>query len=130
MASIRVVIADDQKLQRDGFRMILESQLDIAVVGEAGDGKQALTLLRREPVDVVLMDIEMPRMNGLVASARVASDQRVLANGPAPRIILLTAVDVDDHVVAAASAGAFAVMFKDTAPEDLLGAIRDAAAQR
>ena len=124
---IRVVIADDQPRQREGFRMILDSQDDIEVVGEAGDGKQALVLLRREPVDVLLMDIEMPRMNGLVAAGRVAADERVLAQGRAPRVILLTAVDVDDHLVAAAAAGAFAVLYKDTPPEVLLGAIRDAA---
>jgi DNA-binding NarL/FixJ family response regulator len=127
---IRVVIADDQRLQREGFRMILDSQDDIDVVGEAGDGKQALALLRREPVDVLLMDIEMPRMNGLVAAGRVAADERVLAQGGAPRIILLTAVDVDDHLVAAATAGAFAVLYKDIQPEALLAAIRDAATQR
>jgi DNA-binding NarL/FixJ family response regulator len=124
---IRVVIADDQRLQRDGFRMILDSQDDIEVVGEAGDGKQALALLRRGPVDVLLMDIEMPRMNGLVAAGRVGADERVLAQGRAPRVILLTAVDVDDHLVAAATAGAFAVLYKDTPPEALLSAIRDAA---
>ena len=81
---IRVVIADDQRLQRDGFRMILDSQDDIEVVGEAGDGEQALALLRRGPVDVLLMDIEMPRMNGLVAAGRVGADERVLAQGRAP----------------------------------------------
>lgn len=124
---IRVVIADDQPLQRHGFRMVLESQDDIAIVGEASDGSQALALVRNEPTDVVLMDIQMPRVNGLVAAAAMADDAAVRQLGRAPRVILLTAVDVDDHIAAAATAGVFAVLFKDIDPEDLLSAVRAAA---
>lgn len=126
-ARIRVVIADDQPLQREGLRMVLESQRDIVVVGEASDGAQALTLVRTEASDVVLMDIQMPRINGLVAAARIADDVVVRKLGRPPRVILLTAVDVDDHIAAAATAGVFAVLFKDIDPEDLLSAIRAAA---
>lgn len=126
-ARIRVVIADDQPLLRDGIRMVLESQRDMVVVGEASDGAQALTLVRTEPSDVILMDIQMPRVNGLVAAARIADDSAVAELGRPPRVILLTAVDVDDHIAAAATAGVFAVLFKDIDPEDLLSAIRAAA---
>ncbi len=126
---IRVVIADDQPLQRQGFRMILQSQDDMTIVGEASDGAQALTLVRNEQTDVVLMDIQMPRVNGLVAAAKIADDAAVVQLGRAPRVILLTAVAVDDHIAAAATAGVFAVLFKDLHPEDLLAAVRAAAAQ-
>ena len=126
-APIRVVIADDQPLQRQGFRMVLESQRDIEVVGEASDGAQVLALTRVQPVDVVLMDLQMPRVNGLVAAGRVTTDAKVLELGPAPRIILMTSVDIDDHLPAAAESGVFAVLFKDIPPEDLLSAIRSAA---
>lgn len=126
---IRVAIADDQPLQRDGFRMVLESQEDIQVAGEAGDGAQLLSLLRRVETDVVLMDIQMPRVNGLSASARIAEDERVLERqGRPPRVVLVTAVDLDDHLPAAAAAGVFAVLYKDIAPDGLLEAIRAAAA--
>ncbi len=126
---IRVVIADDQALQREGYRMVLEATKGIEVVGEAGDGAHLLALLRRVPADVVLMDIKMPRVNGLVAAERVLSDAQVreLA-GRAPRIILVTALDVDEQVAAAAAAGVFAVLFKDIEPEALIEAIRSAAA--
>ena len=124
---IRVVIADDQPLQRDGFRMVLESQPDIDVVGEAGDGAQLLSLVRRVETDVVLMDIQMPRVNGLVASAHVAADEQVIQRqGRPPRVVLVTAVDLDDHLPAAAAAGVFAVLYKDVPPDGLLEAIRAA----
>lgn len=125
--AIRVVIADDQSRQREGYRMVLGSQKDVEVVGEAGDGAQALALLRRVPADVLLMDIQMPRVNGLVAAERITNDPRVAELGRPPRIILITAVEVDDHVAAAATAGVFAVLFKDIDPEALLDAIRKAA---
>lgn len=125
---IRVAIADDQPLQRDGFRMVLESQPDISIVGEAGDGAQLLSIVRRTETDVVLMDIQMPRVNGLVASARVAEDEQVLERqGRPPRIVLVTAVDLDDHLPAAAAAGVFAVLYKDVSPDGLLETIRAAA---
>ena len=125
---ITVLIADDQPLQRAGFRMVLDSQPDIEVVGEAGDGAQVLMRVRLTRTDVVLMDVRMPRVNGLVASERIAGDERVLALGPAPRIILVTALELDDHVPSAADAGVYAMVYKDIEPERLLSIVRAAAA--
>lgn len=127
---IRVLITDDQPMQRAGFRMVLDSQADIEVVGEAGDGAQALAHARRIPTDVVLMDIRMPRVNGLVASERITSDARVQALGAVPRIILVTALDLDQHVPSAAEAGVYAMVYKDVAPETLLSIVRAAAANQ
>lgn len=125
---VRVVIADDAPLQRAGWRMILDSQPDIDVVGEAGDGARALAIVRREPTDVVILDLHMPRVNGLAASARISTDAAVRELGPAPRIVLATALDLDDHVAEAARAGVFAVVYKDVEPEALLEVVRAAAA--
>jgi DNA-binding NarL/FixJ family response regulator len=125
---IRVAIADDQPLQRQGYRMIIDSQRDMTVVGEASDGGQALSLVRSTVADVMLMDIQMPRVNGIVAAERIATDRAVRELSRPPRVILMTAVDVDDHLVAAATVGVFAVLFKDIAPNGLLEAIRGAAA--
>lgn len=125
---IRVLIVDDQPLQRAGFRLILESQPDIEVVGEAGDGAQALAHVRRVPTDVVLMDIRMPRVNGLTATGRMGDDAQVNALGTPPRVVLVTALELDEHVPAAAEVGAFAMLYKDAAPDVLLEAIRGAAA--
>ncbi|MDX2025392.1 response regulator transcription factor [Microcella sp.] len=125
---VRVVIADDAPLQRSGWRMILDSQPDIDVVGEAGDGARALAIVRREPTDVVILDLHMPRVNGLAASARISTDAAVRELGPAPRIVLATALDLDDHVAEAARAGVFAVVYKDVEPEALLEVVRAAAA--
>lgn len=126
---IRVLLADDSPLQREGWRLVLGTQPDIEVVGEAGDGAQALGIVRRTPVDVVLMDIQMPRVNGLRATERILGDEQVRELG-APRILLLATVDLDEHVAAAAMAGAYAVLWKDAEPEALLDTIRDAAAAR
>jgi len=126
---IRVVLADDQPLQRQGYRMVLDSQPDIVVLGEASDGAQVLALARNELTDVVLMDIQMPRVNGLVAADHISRDAQVLALGPAPRVILLTAVEVAEETVDEATDGVFAVLFKDTAPEELLATIRAAGAR-
>lgn len=125
---VRVLIADDAPLQRAGWRMVLDSQPDVTVVGEAGDGARALAIVRREPTDVVLMDLHMPRVNGLAASERISGDATVRALGPAPRIVLATAIDLDDHVAAAARAGVFAVVYKDIDPESLLEIVRAAGA--
>jgi DNA-binding NarL/FixJ family response regulator len=125
---VRVLIADDAPLQRAGWRMILESQPDIEVVGEAGDGARALAIVRREPTDVVVLDLHMPRVNGLAASARITTDAMVRELGPAPRIVLATALDLDDHVAEAVRAGVFAVVYKDVEPEALLEIVRAAAA--
>lgn len=127
---IRVLLVDDSADQRAGYRLLLGSQPDILVVGQAGDGAQALGMLRREHVDVVLMDVQMPRVNGLVAAARIREDEQVRALGLLPRLVLLATVDLDDHVAAAAVSGAFAILYKDVDPEALFGVIRDAAAYR
>jgi DNA-binding NarL/FixJ family response regulator len=133
-APIRVLLVDDSHLQREGWRLVLGSQPDIEVVGEAGDGAQALGLVRRTPVDVVLMDIQMPRVNGLRATERILGDAQVRETGErgtgAPRIVLLATVDLEQHVPAAAMAGAYAVLWKDAEPEALLDTIREAAAAR
>jgi DNA-binding NarL/FixJ family response regulator len=124
---VRMLLVDDSPWQREGWAVLFGSQPDLEVVGQAGDGAQALALLRRERADVVLMDIQMPRVNGLVATERILGDEQVLALGPPPRVILMTGVDLDDHVAAAAQAGAFAVLYKDAEPEALFAAIREAA---
>ncbi len=125
--TIAVVIADDSRHQRTGWRMVLESQADISIVGEAGDGARALAIVRRAPTDVVLIDLHMPRVNGLVASQRILTDEVVNELGPAPRIVLATALELDDHVAEAARAGVFAVVHKDVEPEALLEIVRAAA---
>ena len=127
---IAVLIVDDQPLQREGFRFVLESQRDITVIGEAGDGAQALAFVRRNKADVVLMDIRMPRVNGFTATERITSDPQVRALGVPPRIVLVTALDLDDHIPTAARAGAYAMLYKDVPPEALLEAIRGAAKHR
>lgn len=125
---VRVLLVDDSRTQREGWALTLGSQPDFEVVGQAADGAHALTLVRRGGVDVVLMDIQMPRVNGLVAAERLRRDARVLAHGPAPRVILVTGFDLDRFVAEAAEAGAFAVLYKDAEPESLFDAIRQAAA--
>lgn len=125
---VRVLIADDAPAQRAGWRMVLESQPDMTVVGEVGDGARALAVVRREPVDVVLMDLHMPRVNGIVASTRITTDTIVREQGVAPRVVLATALDLDDHVAEAARAGVFAVVYKDIEPDALLEIVRAAAA--
>ena len=129
-APISVLIVDYQSMQREGYRMVLEATRGIEVVGEAADGAQALAFVRRTATDVVLMDIRMPRVNGFVATERITGDEQVRELGPVPRVVLLTALDLDDHIAAAASCGAYAVLYKDVAPEALIDAIRGAAAQR
>ncbi|UYN84104.1 MAG: response regulator transcription factor [Microcella sp.] len=125
--TVRVLIADDSSLQRSGWRMVLESQPDLEIVGEAGDGARVLAIVRREPTDVVLMDVHMPRVNGLVASERILTDAAVRELGAPPRIVLATALELDDHLAEAARAGVFAVIHKDTDPESLFDIVRAAA---
>ncbi len=115
---IRVFLVDDQQMVRAGFRMLVESQDDMVVVGDAGDGTDALTQLAVTAADVVLMDVRMPRMDGVEATARL------LATPRAPRVIVLTTFDLDEYAFAAIRAGASAFLLKDAAPPELLGAIR------
>ncbi|NYI03978.1 response regulator [Allostreptomyces psammosilenae] len=118
--TIRVLLVDDQPLLRTGFRMILESEPDLAVVGEAGDGKQALELVRSLAPDVVLMDIRMPRMDGVEATRRLTAE-----TPPSPaRVLVLTTFDLDEYVVEAIRAGAAGFMLKDAPAEELVQAIR------
>ena len=115
---IRVFLVDDQQMVRAGFRMLVDSQDDMAVVGEAGDGGEALERLAVTAADVVLMDVRMPRVDGVEATRRLLEQDR------APRVIVLTTFDLDEYAFAAIRAGASAFLLKDAAPPDLLGAIR------
>lgn len=117
-AAIRVVLVDDQELVRAGFRMVLDAQPDIEVVGEAGDGDAALELSRPQVADVVLMDVRMPRMDGVEATRRIRAAE------PAPRVLILTTFDLDEYAYAALKAGASGFMLKDAPPPDLLSSIR------
>jgi DNA-binding NarL/FixJ family response regulator len=118
--TIRVLLVDDQPLLRTGFRMILEAETDIAVVGEASDGVQAIDQVRTLQPDVVLMDVRMPRMDGVEATRRIAGPDR---DGSA-RVLVLTTFDLDEYVVEALRAGASGFLLKDVPAEDLIAAIR------
>ncbi len=123
---IRVLVADDQELVRTGFRLILETEDDITVVGQAADGVEAVDLARRHRPDVVLMDVRMPTLDGIEATARLVGPD---ASPPAPvRVLMLTTFDMDDYVYAALRNGASGFLLKDTPPEDLVRAIRVVAA--
>jgi DNA-binding NarL/FixJ family response regulator len=115
---IRVFLVDDQQMVRGGFKMLVESQDDMGVVGEAGDGGEALQKLAVTAADVVLMDVRMPRMDG------VAATRELTARSEAPRVIVLTTFDLDEYAFAAIKAGASAFLLKDATPPDLLSAIR------
>ncbi|MFC9796577.1 response regulator [Streptomyces sp. NPDC057695] len=117
---IRVVLADDQNLVRAGFRSILSDEEDLEVVGEAGDGEQAIALARELRPDVVLMDIRMPVLDGLEATRRITADERL----EGVRVVILTTFDADDHVYGALRAGASGFLVKDTEPMELLHAVR------
>jgi DNA-binding NarL/FixJ family response regulator len=122
VTAVRVVLVDDDPLVRAGLRMILGGTPDIDVVAEAADGQDAVDVVLREAPDVVLMDIRMPRMDGLAAT------RRLLDRGTSARIIVLTTFDTDDMVVAALSYGAAGFLLKDTSPADLVDAVRRVAA--
>jgi DNA-binding NarL/FixJ family response regulator len=116
---IRVVVADDQALVRAGFRKILEAEPDIDVVGEAGDGREAVEIVNATRVDVALLDIRMPRVDGIEA-ARTITQQPALAT----RVMMLTTFGIDDYVFAALKAGASGFLLKDAPPEQLVQAVR------
>ena len=115
----RIVLADDQPLVRAGFRMILEAEDDIDVAGEAGDGEEAVAVTRQLQPDVVLMDIQMPKVDGLEATRRIAHDASTDS-----RILILTTFERDDYIFEALRAGASGFMLKNAAPEDLVRAVR------
>ena len=117
-STVRVLLVDDQQMVRAGFRMLVDSQPDLEVVGEVGDGREAVRLVTEIRPDVVLMDVRMPVMDGVEAT------RRILAGADAPRVIVLTTFDLDDYAFAALQAGASAFLLKDAAPPDLLAAIR------
>ncbi len=115
---IRVLLVDDQAMVRAGFRMILETEPDITVVGEAANGREALDLVERSSPHVVLMDVRMPVMDGIEATGHIATGE------DAPRVLMLTTFDLDDYVYAALRAGASGFLLKDATPEQLVSAVR------
>lgn len=122
--SIRVIIADDQELVRAGFAMVIGSQPDMEVVGQASDGAQAVALAESLHPDVVLMDVRMPGMDGIEATSRITSLSAESADDRPTRVIILTTFDLDEYVMAAINAGASGFLLKDTEPETLLNSIR------
>ena len=122
--TIKVVIADDQALVRGGFVVMVGAAPDMEVLGEAGDGGQAVELVRRHHPDVVLMDVRMPVLDGIEATRAITTDPATSG----AHILILTTFDLDDYVYRALRAGASGFLLKDTAPEELLAAIRTLAA--
>ena len=118
---IRVLVVDDQALVRAGFTMILDAQEGITVVGEAGDGVEALAVARETRPDVVLMDVRMPRMDGIEAL------RALMRESPPPHVLMLTTFDLDEYVYEAMKAGAAGFMLKDVPREQLVGAVRTVA---
>ncbi|MFI6209266.1 response regulator [Streptomyces sp. NPDC051041] len=116
--AIRVMLVDDQALLRTGFRMVLAAQPDMEVVAEAGDGVEALQALRSTDVDVVLMDVRMPKLDGVEAT------RRIRAAADPPKVLILTTFDLDEYAFSALKAGASGFMLKDVPPGELLAAIR------
>jgi DNA-binding NarL/FixJ family response regulator len=115
---IRVALVDDQQLVRAGFRMVIDSQDDLSVLAQASDGAEAVRVLSEVEVDVVLMDIRMPKMDGIEAT------RQITALPSSPRVIVLTTFDLDEYVVAAIGAGASGFLLKDAPPEEMLAAVR------
>ena len=116
--SLGVLIADDQALVRAGFRMILESETDLEVVGEAADGREAIEETARLQPDVVLMDVRMPELDGIEAA------RQLLASGGSAKVVMLTTFDLDEYVYEALRAGASGFLLKDVPPEQLVAGIR------
>ncbi|MFI1399034.1 response regulator [Streptomyces sp. NPDC020681] len=122
--TIRVLLADDQTLLRSAFRVLVDSEPDMQVVGEAADGAEAVALARSEKADVVLMDIRMPGTDGLAATRMISADPELVN----VRVVMLTTFEVDEYVVQSLRAGASGFLGKGAEPEELLNAIRIAAA--
>ncbi len=120
--ALTVFLADDQSLVRSGFRMLIDAEDDMQVIGEATNGLGAVTALTAKPADVVLMDIRMPEMDGVEAT------RRIVEAGLPSKVLVLTTFDLDEYVFAALKAGASGFMLKDARPDDLLSAIRAVAA--
>jgi DNA-binding NarL/FixJ family response regulator len=118
--SIRILIADDQELVRTGLRLVLQAYDDLDVVAEAGDGQQACELAEKWRPDVILMDVRMPRMDGIEAVSRLGT----AALDPPPRVLMLTTFDLDEYVFGALRAGAAGFLLKDASRERLVDAIR------
>lgn len=124
MSDLRVLLADDQALVRAGFSALLDNEDGIDVAGEAADGEQAVALARETQPDIVLMDVRMPRMDGLEATARITADPQLTNT----RVIVLTTFELDEYVFGALRAGASGFLLKDLEPVELLSAIRVVAA--
>ena len=119
-APIRVALVDDQELVRAGFRMMLDAQPDMSVTGEAADGLEAVALAARGTADVMVMDVRMPRLDGVAAVRRICADSA----GERPKVLMLTTFDLDEYAFAALKAGASGFLLKDVPPQELLFAIR------
>ncbi len=117
---IRVAVVDDQALVRSGFTVLVRSDPDLEVVGEAADGAEAVELAARERPDVILMDVRMPGVDGIEATRRITADERTAAC----KVLILTTFDLDEYVFEALRAGASGFLLKDTLPDELLSAIR------
>ena len=122
-APIRVLLVDDHAVMRAGFRMILESEPDLVVVGEAANGREAVAAASALSPDVICMDVQMPDMDGLEATRRIAADP-----GPRCAVVIVTTFDRDDYLFQALTAGASGFLLKNAGPEDLIAAVRVAAA--
>ena len=119
--SVKVLLADDQELMRMGFRMVMETQPDLSIVGEVSNGSEAVDAVRELSPDVVLMDVRMPEMDGIEATRRITASTDV-------RVLILTTFDLDEYVFDALRAGASGFLLKDTLPAELLNAVRVVAA--
>jgi DNA-binding NarL/FixJ family response regulator len=121
---VRIVIVDDQHLVRSGFAMLVNSQPDLEVVGEAANGEEAVRALAGTHADVVMMDVRMPGMDGIEATRRILAKHDPASGDAAPRIVVLTTFDLDEYALSAIHAGASGFLLKDAPPEELLEAIR------